>query len=207
MMSVSRKAHWEHIYETRSPTELSWFQTVPSKSIELIRATGVPTEAPIIDIGAGVSSLVDVLRNSDYSNITVMDIANAAIAESRARLGDAASSIKWVSADVLEWVPRGRYYLWHDRAAFHFLVNQTSAKTYLNTMRAALVPGGYFILATFGPEGPDRCSGLEVQRYSIEMLTDLLGEDFELKSYALEDHTTPTGNVQQYLYSCWQMTG
>ena len=206
-MTVSRKQHWEHVYETKGPTELSWFQTVPSKSMAMIRATGVPTEAPIIDVGAGVSSLVDVLRNSDYSNITVLDIANSAIAESRARLGDAASSIKWISADVLEWAPIGRYYVWHDRAVFHFLVNETSAKTYLNTMRTALVPGGYFILATFGPDGPDRCSSLEVQRYSIETLTALLEQDFELKSYELEDHTTPTGNVQQYLYSCWQMTG
>lgn len=206
-MSVSRKDHWEHVYETKGPTELSWFQTVPAKSMAMIRSTGVPTEAPIIDVGAGVSSLVDVLRNSDYSNITVLDIANAAIAESRARLGDAASSVKWVSADVLEWAPMGRYYLWHDRAVFHFLVNEASAKTYLNTMRTALVPGGYFVLATFGPEGPDRCSGLEVKRYSIEMLTELLEADFELQSFDLEEHTTPTGNVQQFLYSCWRMTG
>jgi hypothetical protein len=206
-MTVSRKEHWEHVYETKGPTELSWFQAVPSKSMAMIRATGVPTEAPIIDVGAGVSSLVDVLRNSDYSNITVLEIANSAIAESRARLGSAAADVKWISADVLEWAPRGRYYVWHDRAVFHFLVNEISAKTYLNTMRAALVPGGFFVLATFGPEGPDRCSGLEVQRYSIEALTELLDEDFKLKSFEIEDHTTPTGNVQQFLYSCWQMTG
>jgi hypothetical protein len=206
-MTVSRKEHWEHVYETKGPTELSWFQAVPSKSMAMIRATGVPTEAPIIDVGAGVSSLVDVLRNSDYSNITVLEIANSAIAESRARLGSAAADVKWISADVLEWAPRGRYYVWHDRAVFHFLVNEISVKTYLNTMRAALVPGGFFVLATFGPEGPDRCSGLEVQRYSIEALTELLDEDFKLKSFEIEDHTTPTGNVQQFLYSCWQMTG
>ena len=206
-MSVSRKEHWEHVYETKRPTELSWFQPVPSKSMAMIRATGVPPEAPIIDVGAGASSLVDVLRNSDYSNVTVLDIANAAIAESRARLGAAASSIKWISTDVLEWAPIGRYYIWHDRAVFHFLVDQASARTYLNTLRTALVPGGFLVLATFGPEGPDRCSGLEVRRYSIEALTELLEGDFELKSFELEDHTTPTGNVQQYLYSCWQMTG
>ena len=206
-MTVSRKDHWEHVYESKGPTELSWFQAVPSKSMAMIRATGVPTEAPIIDVGAGVSSLVDVLRNSDYSNITVLEIANSAIAESRARLGSAAAEVKWISADVLEWAPRGRYYVWHDRAVFHFLVNEVSAKTYLNTMRAALVPGGFFVLATFGPEGPDRCSGLEVKRYSIEALTELLDEDFTLKSFEIEDHTTPTGNVQQFLYSCWQMTG
>lgn len=206
-MSVSRKEHWEHVYETKSPTELSWFQAVPSRSMAMIRATNVPTEAPIIDVGAGVSSLVDVLRNSDYTNVTVLDIANSAIAESRARLGDGASSVKWISADVLEWAPMGRYYVWHDRAVFHFLIDEISAKTYLNTMRTALVPGGYFLLATFGPEGPDRCSGFEVKRYSIEELTNLLEADFELKSFEVEDHKTPTGNVQQYLYSCWQMTG
>ncbi len=206
-MSVSRKDHWEHVYETKGPTQLSWFQAVPAKSMAMIRATEVPTEAPIIDVGAGVSSLVDLLINSDYSNITVLDIANAAIAESRARLGDAASRVKWISSDILEWAPKGRYYLWHDRAVFHFLVNEASAKTYLNTMRMALVPGGYFVLATFGPEGPDRCSGLDVQRYSIERLTELLEDDFELKSFELEEHETPTGNVQQFLYSCWKMTG
>ena len=206
-MSVSRKEHWEHVYETKGPTELSWFQDSPSTSLALIRATGVPPEAPVIDIGAGASSLVDELQNAGFSNITVLDIANAAIVVSRARLGDAASSVKWVSADVLEWVPKGRYYLWHDRAVFHFLVDEAAAKTYLNTMRAALVPGGYFILATFGPEGPERCSGLAVQRYSIDMLTGLLGRDFELQSHELEDHTTPAGNVQQFLYSCWQLTG
>ena len=206
-MSVSRRDHWEHVYATKGPTELSWFQAVPSRSMAIIRSTEVPAQAPIIDVGAGVSSLVDVLRNSDYSNVTALDISNAAIAESRARLGDAASSVKWIAADVLEWAPMGRYYLWHDRAVFHFLVNEVSAKTYLNTMRTALVPGGYFVLATFGPEGPDRCSGLEVKRYSIEKLTELLEDDFELQSFELDDHTTPTGNVQQFLYSCWRMTG
>lgn len=206
-MSVSGKEHWERVYETKEPTELSWFQSAPSKSVAMIRATGVPTEAPIIDIGAGVSSLVDVLNDSGYSNITVLDISSAATAESRARLGDAASRVKWISADVLEWEPMGRYSVWHDRALFHFLVDESSAKTYLNTMRTALVPGGFFILATFGPEGPDRCSGFEVKRYSIEELKNLLEEDFELKSFGTEDHTTPAGNVQQFLYSCWQMTG
>jgi hypothetical protein len=204
-MGVSRKEHWDHIYETKGPAELSWFQTVPARSMAMIRESGVPEEAPIIDVGAGVSTLVDVLLNSDYSNITVLEISNAAIAECRLRLGDDASTVKWMQADVLEWVPMGRYYLWHDRAAFHFMADETRAKTYLNTMRAALVPGGYFVLGTFGPEGPDRCSGLEVQRYSIEQLTDLLDEDFELVSYVLENHTTPTGNEQQYLFSSWRM--
>jgi hypothetical protein len=205
-MGVSRKEHWDHIYETKGPTELSWFQTVPARSMAMIRESGIPEKAPIIDVGAGVSTLVDVLLNSDYSDISVLEISNAAIAECRLRLGDAASTVKWMQADVLEWVPMGRYYLWHDRAAFHFMVDETTVKTYLNTMRAALVPGGYLVLGTFGPEGPDRCSGLQVQRYSIEQLTNLLEDDFELVSYVLENHTTPTGNEQQYLFSSWRMT-
>lgn len=108
---------------------------------------------------------------------------------------------------MLEWAPIDRYYVWHDRAVFHFMTDDVRVNTYLNTMRTALVPGGYFVLATFGPEGPDRCSGLDVQRYSIEQQTSLLEQDFELKSYEIEDHTTPTGNVQQFLYSSWQMKG
>jgi len=205
-MTVSRKEYWDHVYETRSPTELSWFQPVPSRSMTMIRDTGVPTEAPIIDVGAGVSTLVDVLINSDYSNISVLEISVSAIAECRMRIGDDASRVKWLQADVLEWTPKGRYYLWHDRAVFHFMTDQAHANKYLDAMRTALVPGGYFVLATFGPEGPDRCSGFDVQRYSIEELTHLLEDNFELTSYEMEDHTTPTGNVQQFLYSTWRMT-
>ena len=206
-MTVSRKEHWDHVYENTGPNLHSWFQDSPALSMKMIRETGVPREAPIIDVGAGVSSLIDVLVNSDYSDITVLDISNAAITQSRMRLGDAASRVKWVQADVLAWVPLGRYYLWHDRAVFHFMNDDTKVDTYLKTMRTALVPNGFFVLATFGPEGPDRCSGLDVRRYSIEHLTHLLEGDFELKSYELETHRTPTGNEQQFLYSCWQMTG
>ena len=206
-MTVSRKEHWDHIYETKNPTELSWFQLVPSVSMTMIRETGVPTEAPIIDVGAGVSSLVDVLLNSDYSNISVLEISNAAIAESRLRLGDAAARVRWIQADLLEWKPIDRYYLWHDRAVFHFMTDSAATDYYLDALRTALVPGGYFVLTTFGPEGPDRCSGYDVRRYSIEQLTHLLEKDFELRSYGLEEHSTPTGNVQQFLCSSWQMHG
>jgi len=206
-MTVSKREHWDHIYETKGATKLSWFQAVPSRSMTMIRDTGVPAEAPIIDVGTGVSSLIDVLLNSDYSNINVLEISTAAIAECRARIGDAASRVKWMQADVLEWAPKTRYYLWHDRAVFHFLTDRAHVNTYLDTLRTALVPGGYFVLATFGPEGPDCCSGFDVQRYSIEQLSHLLEDDFELKYYELEDHTTPTGNVQQFLYSTWQMNG
>ena len=206
-MTLSRREHWDHVYENTGPNLHSWYQQSPALSMKMIRETGVPKEAPIIDVGAGVSTLVDILINSDYSDITVLEISNAAIAQARMRLGDAASRVKWVQTDILEWTPKGRYYLWHDRAAFHFMDDDTKVATYLDTMRTALVPNGFFILATFGPEGPDRCSGLNVRRYSIEELTHLLEGDFKLKSFDLQDHITPTGTQQQFLFSSWQMTG
>lgn len=203
-MSLSRKDHWEHVYQTQSPTKVSWYQPVPAQSMAFIRATGVPVEAPIIDVGAGTATLVDVLLNSDYSDISVLDIAAAALTESSKRLGGAATSIHWIESDVLEFEPIRRYYVWHDRAAFHFLTDTTSVGKYMDVLRTALVPKGHFVLGTFGPEGPDRCSDHDVQRYSIEQLTMLLEADFDLMSFELEDHTTPTGNVQQYLYSAWR---
>jgi hypothetical protein len=169
-----------------------------------IRATGVSLEAPIIDVGAGTATLVDVLLNSDYSDISVLDISAAALTESSKRLGRAGAGVHWIESDVLEFEPIRRYYVWHDRAAFHFLTDATSIGKYMDVLRTALVPKGYFVLGTFGPQGPDRCSGHDVQRYSIEQLTMLLEADFDLMSFELEDHTTPTGNVQQFLYSAWQ---
>ncbi len=203
-MSVSRKDHWEHVYQTQSPTNVSWYQPVPEQSMALIRSTGVPADAPIIDIGAGTATLVDILLNSDFSDISVLDIAAAALTESSRRLGDAGASVRWIESDVLEFEPMRRYYVWHDRAAFHFLTDTTSVGKYLDVLRTALVPKGHFVLATFGPEGPNRCSGFDVQRYSIEQLTILLEADFDLTSFKLEDHSTPTGNVQQFLYSAWR---
>lgn len=203
-MSASRKDHWEHVYQTQSPTKVSWYQPVPAQSMALIRSTGVPAEAPIIDVGAGTATLVDVLLNSDFSDISVLDIAAAALTESSKRLGGVGTSVHWIESDVLEFEPSRRYYVWHDRAAFHFLTDATSVSQYLDVLRTALIPKGHFVLGTFGPEGPDRCSGSEVQRYSIEQLTNLLEADFELTSFELEDHSTPTGNVQQYLYSVWR---
>lgn len=203
-MTESRKQRWEHVYETRDPAEASWHQPVLAKSMALIRATQVPTAAPIIDVGGGASTLVDTLINSEYSDLSVLDIAGSALAHSQARLGGAAAAVNWLESDVTGFEPDRRYYLWHDRASFHFLTDEASIRKYLQALRTALIPKGHFVLATFGPEGPDSCSGLEVQRYSIEQLTTLLQKHFELRSYELEDHSTPTGTVQQFLYSWWQ---
>ena len=203
-MTDTLKEHWERVYETRDPTKVSWFQPVPAKSIALIRATEIPAKAPLIDVGGGASTLVDILRNSDYTDITVLDISARALAKARERLGAAADSISWLEADVTAFEPQRRYYLWHDRAVFHFLTNPESVRKYLDVLRTALVPGGHFVIATFGPEGPDRCSGLPVQRYSVDSLANLLQDDFDVRSFEIQDHVTPTGTVQQFLYAWWQ---
>ena len=203
-MSELLKQHWEKVYENKDPAKASWHQDVPARSMAMIRSTGIPIEAPVIDVGGGASTLVDILMNSQYSDISVLDISATSLAKAKERLGEAAESVSWIEADVTVFEPLRRYYLWHDRAVFHFLTDTLRVRKYLDVLRTALIPMGHFVLATFGPDGPDRCSGLDVQRYSVEQLTDLLQDDFELRTYELEDHSTPTGTVQQFLYSWWE---
>ena len=204
-MNDALKQHWERVYETKDPTEVSWYQPMPERSIALIRETEVPLQAPLIDVGGGASTLVDILSNSDYTDVTVLDISGAALAKARERLGTKAGAISWLEADVTAFEPQRRYYLWHDRAVFHFLTDPDGVQRYLDVLRTALVPGGHFVIATFGPEGPDQCSGLPVTRYSVDSLANLLQDDFDVRSFEIQDHVTPTGTVQQFLYAWWQV--
>jgi trans-aconitate methyltransferase len=170
----------------------------------MIAATGVAADGAIIDVGGGASTLVDNLLGSGYSDVTVLDITSAALERSRARLGDAAKKATWIEADILNFEPNRSYKLWHDRAVFHFLTEKSQQRHYAGLLQKAIEPGGYLILATFGPDGPQRCSGLPVQRYSTEELSRLLEPAFELQAQDLEEHKTPRGSVQQFLYTCWQ---
>lgn len=203
-MTEATKQHWENVYEVKAPDDVSWYQAVPTRSMSLIRATEIPVEAPLIDVGGGSSTLVDILCNSGYSDVTILDVSAKALEKARQRLGAKADAVSWIEADITEFEPLRRYYLWHDRALFHFMVDEARIRAYLRALRTALVPRGHFIVSTFGPDGPDHCSGLNVQRYSVEQLANLLEPDFELRSFDIEDHTTPTGTVQQFLYSWWQ---
>lgn len=203
-MTVSRKEHWEHVYQTKGAMELSWYQPVPEKSLELIRKTRVPLNAPIIDIGGGTSTLVDLLVDSDYCDITILDIAFNALQTSRERLGGSASDVQWIESDVLEFEPQRRYDIWHDRAVFHFQVEIERVQRYFEVMRKALKPKGFFALSTFGPEGPQRCSNLPTRRYSVDELSDLLDKHFDLVVSEIEDHQTPGKMHQQFLYTLWQ---
>jgi len=205
--SDARKLHWESVYDTREPTEVSWYQAAAARSLELVRATGEPRTAAILDVGGGASTLVDDLLASGYSDVTVLDLAANALDRARARLGESATRVEWVEADVTHFRPQREYAIWHDRAVFHFLTGEEERVRYLEVLREALRPRGHFILATFGPQGPRRCSGLDVRRYAVEDLTTLLGPGFELRRHLLEDHRTPAGVSQQFLYGWWQATG
>lgn len=196
--------HWQSLYETKASDDVSWYEPVPQRSLELIQATGLASDAALLDVGGGTSTLVDHLLMAGFADITVLDIAPTALEASEARLGTAASQVQWIATDVTTWQPQGRYDLWHDRAVFHFLIDPTLRDQYLQVMRAALAPGAFVVMATFGPEGPTRCSGLDVQRYSAAELSAVLGSAFRLVRSDIDEHVTPSGCVQQFLYSLWR---
>lgn len=203
-MSDSRRAHWQSVYDSKDPKEVSWYQPVPERSLQLIREIGVPKSDPVLDVGGGASTLVDNLLQDGYSDISVLDISGNALDRSRARLGKSADAVDWIEADVTTFVPPRQYTLWHDRAVFHFLTDPADRNNYIDVATRAITSNGYLVLATFGPEGPQRCSGLEIRRYSVHRLQDLFGDHFRLGGHHLEDHRTPMGSTQQFLYSWWQ---
>jgi hypothetical protein len=198
--SEQRQRHWEHIYESKFSDQVSWYQTVPRISLSLIHSSGVRPTARIIDVGGGASTLVDYLLAADYRSITVLDLAAGALDQSKQRLGPAASQVDWLTADILSWKPATHFHLWHDRAVFHFLTQPEDRQSYLATLKAALLPGATVILATFALDGPERCSSLPVRRYSPQMLAAELGSEFTLIETATEDHPTPSGAVQRFVY-------
>lgn len=203
-MKQARQAHWQRVYADRRPDDVSWYQSIPEKSLQLIRATGVAGSAPILDAGGGASTLVDHLLAAGYTDVSVLDISSKALDRSRTRLGESAGSVTWIESDVTALVPDRRYALWHDRAVFHFLTDPADREKYIETVCRALRADGYLVLSTFGLQGPERCSGLPVTRYGISELQDLLGAEFELGGYELDMHETPNGSTQQFLYSSWQ---
>ena len=203
-MSETRKSHWDRVYEDKAFTDVSWYQAQPSESLDLIEATAAQPDAPIIDIGGGASTLVDHLLERGYRDVTVLDVSDKAFVQARARLGENASRVSWIAADVTKFKAERTYSLWHDRAVLHFLVDAEDRGRYMAALRGALAPGGHLVLATFGPEGPRKCSGLEVRRYSVDAMAELLGADFELCAERTVSHETPSGGSQQFLFTHWQ---
>ncbi len=199
-MSFDRKAHWEKIYREKREDETSWFQPRPETSLTLIEASGEKPQSPLIDVGGGASRLVDHLLETGWQDLTVLDISSAALETSRQRLGERAKAVQWLEADLLEAELPGPWRIWHDRAVFHFLVDQADRQRYIAQLRANLEPGGHCIIATFALDGPEMCSGLPVQRYSPETLAETLGSEFRLQQTLGEQHRTPAGKVQSFVY-------
>jgi SAM-dependent methyltransferase len=195
------RTHWETIYRTKDVHEVSWFQSEARRSVDLITRICPDRSAPIIDVGAGASVLVDNLLTDGYRNLSVLDVSEAALKISRDRLGVDSAKVNWMVGDVLR-VPfdDAAYTVWHDRAVFHFLTDATDRRAYVEQVRRAVRPGGYVLVATFAEDGPEYCSGLPVVRYSAEGLHSEFGTDFQLVRSEHEDHRTPGGAEQSFLY-------
>ena len=199
---MQNEQHWEGIYTTKAADQVSWFRPHLELSFALIeRSTRGDRAASIIDVGGGASTLVDDLLELGYQNVTVLDISQAALDVTRKRVGRAGQKVRWLQGDVTQpGVSPRAYDVWHDRAVFHFLTESEDRAAYVRNVASAVKPGGYVIVSTFGPEGPTRCSGLDVVRYDAEALHREFGGRFHLLESAKELHQTPFGTTQQFLY-------
>ncbi len=192
------REHWENVYTTKAETAVSWYQQHSKKSLQLIRAADV---APVIDIGGGASKLADDLLAEGYGDISVLDISDAALSRSKARLGEKAGNVTWIVADITGWKPPRTWKIWHDRAVFHFLTETGQQDAYIAALAAGTEAGSKVIMATFALDGPEKCSGLGVQRYSPSLLAARLGPRFKPVDQTDEIHKTPWGSEQRFAYS------
>jgi SAM-dependent methyltransferase len=195
--------HWENVYRTKDFDAVSWYAPHLAESLRLIKQLAPDKTAAIVDIGAGESTLVDDLLHHHYLDLSVLDISVTAIDFSKQRLGAQAEQVGWHVGDITQYhFGSKKFDLWHDRAVFHFLTDPAARHAYIELVRRSVKPGGYVLMATFGPNGPLKCSGLEVVRYDAQSLHNEFGEGFSLQGDELTMHHTPMGTDQQFLY-CW----
>ena len=203
---MDSKSHWETVYSTKRSDSVSWFQEHAEESLRLIAATRLGSAAAIIDVGGGASTLVDDLLAAGFSDIGVLDLSAAAMAAARQRLGVAAGKVAWIEGDITQVdLPCARFDIWHDRAVFHFLTDTASRRLYVEQVMRAVRPGGHVIVATFAKDGPEQYSGLPVMRYSADELHAEFGDGFKLLAHQKEQHRTPLGRVQQFVYCYCRM--
>lgn len=199
-MNDTRQEHWHRVYTEKQPDEVSWYQTTPAPSLAALERFGARPEQALIDIGGGASTLVDALLERGWRDLTVLDIAAPALAAAQARLGERAADVRWEVADITAWQPQRRYAIWHDRAVFHFLTKPEQRAAYLRALGQGLAPGGLAIIATFALDGPEKCSGLPVERYDADKLAETLGPDYRLEASWREEHSTPWGATQAFTW-------
>lgn len=197
---MNRTEHWNHVYQTKTPDDVSWFQTRPTTSLRLIEECGGGKDDGIIDVGGGASVLVDFLLAAGYSQLAVLDISAAALDHAQRRLGARADVVDWYAADVTTFVPTRQFGLWHDRAVFHFLTDKADRQKYVETMKRTLTPDGHAVIATFATDGPEKCSGLAVSRYDGPAISAELGAGFQLLEQVNETHLTPWKTEQRFSY-------
>jgi 2-polyprenyl-3-methyl-5-hydroxy-6-metoxy-1,4-benzoquinol methylase len=198
---MDTRTHWEKIYTIKAPDQVSWYRPHLETSIDLIERSISDRSAPIIDIGGGESTLVDDLLARGFQNVTVLDVSQVAIDATKQRLGQVADRLHWVTADITQvQLHPAAYDVWHDRAVFHFLTALEQRAAYVRQAARSVKAGGHVIVSTFGPEGPTKCSGLDVVRYDAESLHEEFGTRFRLVESSKELHETPFGTTQQFLY-------
>jgi SAM-dependent methyltransferase len=198
--------HWDGVYERKRADEVSWYRPHLEQSLRFIDAANLERDAAIIDVGGGASTLVDDLLARGFTNVSVLDVSARAIASAKTRLGPRAAQVRWLAADITDVeLPAAAYDFWHDRAVFHFLREDDARRRYVAAVRRSVKPGGHVLVATFGPDGPATCSGLDVVRYDAAELHAQFGRDFQKVSSSTEIHTTPAGAAQQFVYCYWRL--
>lgn len=196
-----QQEHWEKVYQTKQPDTVSWFQEHATRSLELIRSIDAAPSAKIIDVGGGASTLVDDLLAGGFKQVSVLDLSASALDVARFRLGSLAPDVTWIAGDITTVdMPAHAYDIWHDRAVFHFLTDPADRMAYVRQVMKSVKPGGHVIVAAFAPDGPEQCSGLPVARYDPDQLHSEFGASFELLEHCREEHTTPWGSIQQFVY-------
>lgn len=201
---MNKKEHWENIYATKQPDQVSWFQVYPKTSMVFIELFKLGKDAKIIDIGGGDSHFVDSLIEKGFTDVTVLDISSNAIERAKKRLGEKANFVNWIVSDVTDFVPQKKYDFWHDRAAFHFLLSDELANKYVEIAKAGIADNGFLVLGTFSESGPLKCSGLEIHQYSEESMSHKFENGFKRIKCIKEDHLTPFNTTQNFLFCSFQ---
>ena len=201
-MKLDRKKHWETVYETKNPDQVSWTQETPKTSLEFIHSFGLKKTAKIIDIGGGDSKLVDYLLDEGFENVTVLDISAKSLEKAKDRLGEKANKVNWIVSDITEFEPNMTFDVWHDRATFHFLTTTEQIKKYLKTARKSV--NGFLTIGTFSKNGPKKCSGLEIKQYNEDELTLEFKNGFDKINCVTEDHITPFNTTQNFLFCSFE---
>ena len=201
---MNGQAHWNEVYRTKAPDAVSWYQPTPDPSLRALDQVHASALSAFIDVGGGASTLVDCLIQRGWNDLTVLDIAEPALSVAKARLGEAASRVRWIVANIVDWIPDRQYNVWHDRAVFHFLTEETERDAYRRALRSGVAEGGIVIIATFAPDGPEKCSGLPVRRYDGAALAKEIGAPFAPLAQWQETHHTPGGNAQSFTWCILQ---